>query len=234
MVMRLRKLLEPLHWNPLANLAKLTHRQEAGEDTATELADTDLIDLEELVNEKAKDLEEAREQLRQLSTNTGTPGDGKGGGQVKDPAAELLQPAGETVNPPAGADAAPPPEMALDMMKVSADGKEDGLKLDSAPAEEPIAASKLPEGLKVESVVATDGGSAANPAPTDKPPDGGSQEKKSTATEASDMIAKIFNQEDETANPLAGLVASLPDATAEEILNEAREIKAMLDQWPQN
>jgi len=43
-----------------------------------------------------------------------------------------------------------------------------------------------------------------------------------------DMLSDIFGDEDEAVNPLKGLIDSLPDVAAEELLEEMREIKTMM------
>lgn len=46
-----------------------------------------------------------------------------------------------------------------------------------------------------------------------------------------DSLSNLFGQEEEEVNPLAGLIASLPDVTAVELLNEAQETSAMIREW---
>jgi len=48
------------------------------------------------------------------------------------------------------------------------------------------------------------------------------------STGEADMLSDIFGDEDEAVNPLKGLISSLPDVTAEELLEEMREIKTMM------
>ncbi len=43
-----------------------------------------------------------------------------------------------------------------------------------------------------------------------------------------DMLSNIFGEEDEEVNPLMGLINSLPDVTAEEILEDMQGIKTMM------
>ena len=46
-------------------------------------------------------------------------------------------------------------------------------------------------------------------------------------------LSNLFDQEDEEVNPLAGLITSLPDVTAMELINEAQETKEMIREWQQ-
>ena len=45
------------------------------------------------------------------------------------------------------------------------------------------------------------------------------------------MLSDIFNQEDEEENPLVGLISTLPDVAAAELLDEAKEIEKMMQEW---
>jgi hypothetical protein len=50
----------------------------------------------------------------------------------------------------------------------------------------------------------------------------------------SDSLTNLFSQEDEEENPLAALINSLPDVTAEELLDDLREIKEIIQEWHNN
>ena len=53
-------------------------------------------------------------------------------------------------------------------------------------------------------------------------------EKEAEGKEEDDSFSDLFGQGEEEENPLAGLITSLPDVTAEEILEEAKELQIML------
>ena len=46
-----------------------------------------------------------------------------------------------------------------------------------------------------------------------------------------DSLNNLFSDEDEEENPLASLIKSLPDVTANELLNEAREVSVIVQEW---
>ncbi len=260
MVMRLRKLFESFRWNPLVKGNSANRIESDGNAVDTEdVHTTEIINLEELVNEKTKDLEEARQQLRQLSGTSDSPAEGKGEGQVREAPPPPLKPESElpvrtleitpegkkaTLIKDTPVPASPPEaELVLQTMKVSTEVKEE-LQVSSTSAEPTLPASRLPDGVKVQGGMTTIAATEERKTKTEEAGEvkpsvtviktGEAAEKKSKSEGAGDMIAKIFNREDEQTNPLAGLMASLPDVTAKELLDETREIEAMLEQWQQN
>ena len=52
--------------------------------------------------------------------------------------------------------------------------------------------------------------------------------------EDGDSISNLFSDDEEEENPLAGLITSLPDVTARELLDEVQEVEAMVRQWHQS
>ena len=60
------------------------------------------------------------------------------------------------------------------------------------------------------------------------------EEGEQTEEEQSDSLADLFSQDEEEVNPLAGLIASLPNLTAKELLDELEEVKTMVLEWHQN
>ena len=49
-----------------------------------------------------------------------------------------------------------------------------------------------------------------------------------------DSLSNLFSQDEEEENPLASLIASLPDVAARELIGEAQEIEEMLRKWQQS
>jgi len=145
--------------------------------------------LEELVNKRTRDLEEAREQLKQLSDSTD-------GSEEKDEAEveELFtapnQPKGESSDQP----------------KAEQAGEEEDTLPEKADAE-----PKAPENEQKSE-------------PENEPGNEGE----------GDSLSDLFSQEEEEENPLAGLISTLPDVTAKELLDEVQEIKVMLSEWQQS
>ena len=60
-----------------------------------------------------------------------------------------------------------------------------------------------------------------------------SEEEKETqeSDEDDDSLSNLFSDDDEEENPLASLIKSLPDVTANELLNEAREVSVIVQDW---
>jgi len=57
------------------------------------------------------------------------------------------------------------------------------------------------------------------------------EESETENEEGSDSIADLFSDDEEEENPLAGLITSLPDVTARDLLGEAQEVETMVRQW---
>lgn len=134
--------------------------------------------LEDMVNKRTRELEDAKVQLSQLSTVVeGTDGT-KEEAQVEELFTQPNQPAGESPVPTE----------------------------EKKPAEE-----KEPDALLTK---------------TEE-----KGEEKPGSEGESDMLSDIFSQEDEEENPLAGLISTLPDVAAAELLDEAKEIEKMMQEW---
>ena len=54
------------------------------------------------------------------------------------------------------------------------------------------------------------------------------EEAEETEESDEDSLKNLFSDDEEEVNPLAGLINSLPDVTASELLNEAQEIKIIV------
>ncbi len=59
-------------------------------------------------------------------------------------------------------------------------------------------------------------------------------EKQPATEEESDSLDSLFSQEEDEVNPLANLINSLPDVTAQELLDDLQEIKEIIREWQQN
>lgn len=58
--------------------------------------------------------------------------------------------------------------------------------------------------------------------------------KEPTKEKESDSFNNLFSQEDDEENPLASLINSLPEVTAQELLDDLQEIKEVIREWHQN
>lgn len=170
---------EPGGKQPPVNEDEAMELERPGEGTAEaeETLVKQISGLEDMVNKRTRELEDAKVQLSQLSTVAeGTDGT-KEEAQVEELFTQPNQPAGESPVP-----------------------TEEG-----APAEE-----KEPDALLTETE---------------------EKEKEPGSEGESDMLSDIFNQEDEEENPLVGLISTLPDVAAAELLDEAKEIEKMMQEW---
>ena len=60
------------------------------------------------------------------------------------------------------------------------------------------------------------------------------EEKEKQENEGDDMsFSSLFGEEEAEENPLMGLINSFPDVTAQELLEEAKEVKTMAHEWQQ-
>ena len=69
------------------------------------------------------------------------------------------------------------------------------------------------------------------PAEAEKEPANTEAEKEPSTEKEDDSINSLFNQEDDEVNPLANLINSLPDVTAQELLDDLGEIKEIIREW---
>ncbi|MFH1169779.1 MAG: hypothetical protein V1691_03690 [Chloroflexota bacterium] len=163
--------------------AKAAEKEAREEDTIVR----QIASLEELVNRRTVELEEAKAQLNQLSVDD-SPEDGEVAAKVEGFFSQPNQSKG-------------------------------------APADQPkVAAAEVPEAKEASTQPAK-----AETETTAEPPK--KAEGPAPATEAAagdDGISDLFGHDEEEENPLAGLITSLPDVSATELLKEADEIKAMM------
>ena len=134
--------------------------------------------LEELVNKRTRDLEAAREQLKQLSGST--------------------------------------------------EGSEEK---DEAEVEELFTAPNQPKGESSDQPKAEQAGEEKDVLPEKADAEPKAPENEQGSEGEGDSLSDLFSQEEEIENPLAGLISTLPDVTARELLDEVQEIKVMLSEW---
>jgi len=56
------------------------------------------------------------------------------------------------------------------------------------------------------------------------------EKNKPVKEEASDSLSNLFNDEDEEENPLANLINSVPDVTAQELLDDLEELQGIISE----
>ena len=155
-----------------------------------------------MVNKRKEELEQAKAEQGQLTSDTQPEEDGDKAAQVD----------GFFVKPNQANNA--PPEKTEEQTKEAQDQSPIMVKDQEAETKK----EETPMEATVE---------ATTEATTEAPP-----ETAATPEAAEDdSFGNLFSQEEEDENPLAGLINSLPDATATELLNEAHEIQEMMQQW---
>ena len=158
---------------------------EAGDTTTAQAAE-----MEEQINNRTKDLEEAEQQIKKLT---------------------------DTANGSEEAEEAPPqPHGPLSELTVE---PEDELTDKDADA------GTLLEEAEEEVKVVEVGNGAAAPAEAEKEP---------AKVEGNNSLSDLFSQDDEEENPLASLISSMPDVTAQELLDDLQEIKGIIKEWQQS
>ncbi len=151
-------------------------------DEAEDTLVTKITNLEELVNKRTRDLEEAKELLSQLSELAGKDKENKGEAQAQELMAKPTQPASELVVP----------------------------KEETSPVEAKDLNALIEQEKKEE------------------------ENKEGKKEGKDDSFSDLFQQGDEEENLLVGLINSLPDVTAEEILKEAKELQTLLSERQQS
>jgi hypothetical protein len=58
--------------------------------------------------------------------------------------------------------------------------------------------------------------------------------KESQPDENDDSLNKLFSDQEEEENPLASLIANLPDVTVQELMDDLEEIKKIIREWKAN
>jgi hypothetical protein len=56
-------------------------------------------------------------------------------------------------------------------------------------------------------------------------------EKATAEAQESDSLSNLFSDDEEEENPLANLINSLPDVTTQELLDDLKEIKEIIQEW---
>jgi len=154
-----------------------------------------ITDLEEMVNKRTRELEEARQQLNQLASTEGCD---------KSDEKQVVQP--------------------VSTLEVSDKDEPQVEELFSRP-------NQLADEQPVESVEKEPSGEVKAPEVAVAQAGGEAETKEPSGGGESNAFSDIFGGEEEEENPLMGLIESLPDAGAEELLAEVKEINEMIGQW---
>jgi nitrate/nitrite-specific signal transduction histidine kinase len=179
---------------------------------------TQITNLEEQVSGKTQELEEAEQQLKELSSIMQESEATKGASsQAHGPLDELtIEPGDQSLN--------------------LGEDTDDSNLIEEFDEETPVV-----EVIKAESLAVTeDQKEAEATASTEDQKE--AQATASTEAEAEkeasdqaedDSLSSLFSQEEEEVNPLASLIGSLPDVTPQELLEDLNEVKEIMGEWRQ-
>jgi len=178
--------------------------------------------MEKRIYGRTKDLEEKTQQIQGLTDRSGDVPLGPHG-----PIGELTL---DTVEPTNLAE--------LRAMSES-DDEEGGVKVKlvevsavSAPPPIKAAQVKLAEAKAALQKPPAIGSETKKESPKDAKPEVKAETKPEVKPEENgDSLGKLFNQNEEEANPLANLINSLPDVTTQELIDDIKEIKHIIKEW---
>ncbi len=153
-----------------------------------------VANLEELVNQRTAELEEAKSQLQQLAIPARSPD------QTDEQSVHLTPAAGNS--------------------------GEDGASVEGLFTQPNQGKGELAVPVEAEPAVEEENQDALATEAVEEEKEG-----ETVAEEASEATADFFTYEEEENNPLTGLIASLSDVNAAELLEEAQEIKNMMREW---
>ncbi len=159
---------------------------------------------------------------------------GKNDAKAQSAAAKIDQAAGKAE---AAAAKMSPDNTTAPAGKPAADAEKLALKAEAAAAKIELAAAKIEQSAAKAEQLAAKADAPASPQP-EKPKDQKPAEPAKKAAEGEDkgnMFSSLFGKNEiveET--PRDRLIKSLPDTTIEEVLNEAEEVKGLMDEWFQN
>ncbi|HJX13530.1 MAG TPA: hypothetical protein VJ377_08395 [Dehalococcoidales bacterium] len=178
----------------------------AEDNTASQIAE-----MEEQMSTRTKGLEATAQQLQELSGAAGGTGEKGAAAGPHGPLGELeVAPDdnGEDIEFDSVIDVAGTPGEVVKVVKMVEGGG-------------PVAAPATGEEEKVKLADATARAAPAEAAAPAKP--GGD-----------DSFNNLFSNEEEDENPLANLINALPDVTTEELLDDLKEIKEIIQEWQQS
>jgi hypothetical protein len=165
-----------------------------------------IAEMEAKVNNKTKNLKKATEKLNELKTDAG----------IAIPIVDIpVRPHG------------PAAELTLEPEDLQNTA---GITLDEVEINDSV---KLGEEVKVTEVSAEKVAAATKVAPSAVAA-APAEEKKEAKQEDGDSLKNLFSQDEEEENPLASLINSLPDVTAQELMDDLAEIQRIIKEWRPN
>ena len=190
----------------LKSISKGRSRDKKGEagDSTTDFGNNSVSEMEEHMNERTKDLEAMTKRLKELSKDTDKNHSIGPHGPIGELSIEDLRPNTDS-------------ELGGDSSIILEDENEDvkiveiGTITSASPAATPTKASPEPE-------------------PVFQP----SAKSSINLEDDSDSLKNLFSDDEEEENPLEKLINSLPDVSAQELIDDLNEIKGIIKDWQQS
>ena len=176
----------------------------------------EVADIEEKMSEKTQELRSAEKQLKGLAEPSTSAGDDED--EIPGPHGPLIE---LTLDPENDLDVETDKELDILMnAKENEGGDDQEIKMvEVASKDVADAVDKTADNPAEESA----GNEKPEPDESDTP-----DEPESAAGDSDDGFGSLFSQEEEEVNPLANLIKSVPDVSAQELLGELAEIKDLL------
>ena len=195
-------------------IGKSKDKTENDAEAAEENAAEQIVEMEEKLNGKTKNLEETAQQLEDLTEDTGEiKEDDEAPVGPHEPLDELILEPEDTNTD--GEDEAVGPHQPLDELTIEPEDK-------LAEIDEDEPETDLPEGAGEIKVVEVKAGS--EPAPE-------GESEPNTDDLSNDSINSLFADDEEEENPLANLIRAIPDVTANELVDDLEEIQGIIKEW---
>jgi hypothetical protein len=192
-----------------------------GGDEFKAIAANRIADMEKQIHTKTKDLEAKVQEIQGLVPKSDEKG--KNGDIHRGPHGPL----GELT-----LDTDEKPDDGISIVDITDDdeSEEEGeeIKLVEVKASKVAPSEKKKKEKPVEAEASSEETPAEADATSEKAPD---KEAEIKPDENGDSLNNLFSDEEEEENPLANLIKSLPDVTAQEIIDDIAEIKGIIKEW---
>lgn len=170
---------------------------------------TQITEMEEQINSKTKDLEKTTQKLQELS---------------------------ETVSEKKKDDETPKPHGPLSELSVEPEDRMTDIDFDLDTGTDPDKKTEDDVNLveiNTASVIPEETPQVELGAESDEPAQDSKEESQEVnlAEEEDDGFSNLFSSDEEEVNPLANLINSLPDVTAQELIDDLKEIKDIIQDW---
>jgi len=190
----------------LKNISKGKFKDKKGEaeDSIAEIGNNSVSEMEEHMNERTKDLEAMTKRLKELSKDTNENAAIGPHGPIGELSVEDLRPDADS-------------ELGGDSNIILEDENEEVKIVEIGT-------------ITSDSPAATTTKASPEPEPASQP----SAASGINLEDDSDSLKNLFSDDEEEENPLEKLINSLPDVSAQELLDDLNEIKGIIKDWQQS